>query len=90
MCEPISTALAIMGGASMLLGGNSKSAPPPVAAPPTPAPALQAARSADAIVKVGDGAAAPGTSSTPGYTDFAEKRVFGKPLGGLGRGGLGL
>jgi hypothetical protein len=28
--------------------------------------------------------------STPDYQGFNEKRVFGKPLGGLGKGGLGL
>jgi hypothetical protein len=41
-------------------------------------------------VKLGDGAKATTDGATPQYTGFNEKRVFGKPLGGLGKGGLGL
>jgi hypothetical protein len=72
----------------MLFGGkNDTPAPPPPVIPATPA---SAARTPGAEVKIGDGATSTTSSGTPDYSSFTEKRVFGKPLGGLGKGGLGL
>jgi hypothetical protein len=72
-----------------MLFGGSKDTPAP---PPPVIPALppSAARTPGADVKVGDGAATSTNGATPEYQGFNEKRVFGKPLGGLGKGGLGL
>jgi hypothetical protein len=80
--------MAALGGAAALFGGgkNDTPAPPPVVMPTAPT----TARAPGADVKVGDTTAKPGTTATPDYAGFTEKRVFGKPLGGLGKGGLGL
>lgn len=90
MCDPI-TALAAtaLGAAGSLFGGGGSDAPkppPPVIPPPPP----DAARTPGADVKVGDGVDPTARTTTPQYGSFAEKRVFGKSLGGLGKGGLGL
>lgn len=89
MCEPITLAMAALGGAASLFGGGDKPPPPP---PPVIPPARDPAttREAGAEVKLGDGALKPTSTSTPQYEGFSEKRITGKPLGGLGRGGLGL
>ena len=89
MCDPITLGMAALSGAAALFGnGNDTPSPPPPVIPP--APTAMAAREAGAEVRVGDGAAKSSTSPTPQYDGFTEKRVTGKPLGGLGRGGLGL
>lgn len=78
---------ALMGGASMLGGGKKAPAPPPVQNPATPAPT---ARAGGAVVRAGTDAKKEETEAAPEYMDFAEKRVSGKALGGLGKSGLGL
>lgn len=91
MCDPITLGLtALAGGAALFGSGNSDNstpAPPPPAIPAQPA---STAQTPGAVVKVGDGAAATAASVAPAYSGFTEKRVTGKPLGGLGKGGLGL
>lgn len=67
-------------------GGDTPAPPKPVAPAKTPG----AAMTPGAEVKVGDTASTDATGATPTYSGFTEKRVFGKPLGGLGKGGLGL
>jgi hypothetical protein len=80
--------MAALGGAAALFGkGNDSPAPPPAA---VPTPTLSTARTPGADVKVGDGVNPNTNSTSPTYNAFDEKRVFGKPLGGLGKGGLGL
>lgn len=87
MCDPLTLGLAALGGAASLFGG-SDDAP----APPPPPPVIQPtkAKEPDAEVRIGDGAKKNAASVTPAYDGFSEKRTSGKPLGGLGRGGLGL
>ena len=89
MCDPITAVMAAVGGAAALFGGG-KDSPPPPPPPVIPALAPSAARTPGADVKIGDGVKTASTSGTPDYAGFNEKRVFGKPLGGLGKGGLGL
>lgn len=88
MCDPLSGILAAVGAATSLFGGGRDKSPPPPK-PPVAAPTL-ASRAPGADVKVGDGAASDARSSTPQFDGFATKRVAGRALGGLGRGGLGL
>jgi len=83
-------AMAALGVGSALFGGGGNNAPPP---PPPVIPPIRdpaTTREAGAEVKIGDNAAKPGSMATPQYDGFTEKRVTGRPLGGLGRGGLGL
>lgn len=88
MCDPITLGMAALaGGAALFGGGGDAPKPPPPVIPPTPP---SPARTPGADVKIGDGVDPTKGSTTPQYTDFNEKRVFGKPLGGLGKGGLGL
>lgn len=87
MCDPITIGMAALGGAAALFGGGKDAAPPPPVINPNP---TSTAQSPGAVVKVGDGATDNSTPSTPTYDTFATKRATGKPLGGLGKGGLGL
>jgi hypothetical protein len=80
--------MAALGGAASLFGGGDKPPPPPP--PVIPAAPASAARTPGAEVKIGDGQTKNPNSATPQYDGFTEKRITGKPLGGLGRGGLGL
>lgn len=82
---------AIIGGALGLLGSvvaPKPKAPPPPEMPATPA---DAARAAGATVRVGDGQ--DRTDSSNGVVEnitMPETRVFGKPVGGLGKSGLSI
>ncbi len=90
MCDPISIGMAALGVGASLFGGNDDA---PAATPPpavAPARVASAARTPGADVRVGDAAKSDVASNTPQYDGFTTKRVSGKPLGGLGRGGLGL
>jgi hypothetical protein len=88
LCDPITLGLtALAGGAALFGGGNDAPPPPP---PVIPARPPSAARDPDAEVRIGDGTAKNSALPTPEYDGFTTKRVTGKPLGGLGRGGLGL
>jgi hypothetical protein len=79
--------MAALGGAAALFGNkNDTPAPPPVVMPQAPQPA----RTPGADVKVGDGVKPNTNTGTTTYQTTDETRVFGKPLGGLGKGGLGL
>jgi hypothetical protein len=83
-------AAAMMGisAGTALLGRPKKPPPPPPAVnPATPAPN---ARAGGAIVRVGGDEPTEDKETIPEYQTFQEKRVSGKALGGLGRGGLGL
>jgi hypothetical protein len=55
-----------------------------------PAMSAPTSRLPDATVRIGNNTAKSTDASAPDYNDFVEKRVFGKALGGLGRGGLQL
>jgi hypothetical protein len=88
LCDPITIGMAALGGAAALFGNKGDNPAPPPAV--IPAPATSTARTPGADVKVGDGATTTAASASPTYQTFDEKRVFGKPLGGLGKGGLGL
>jgi hypothetical protein len=89
LCDPVTLGIsALLGGAGALFGGKGGSTPPP-AAPPV-VNNLAATRDPGADVKAGDGLKPLDATSTPAFTGFAEKRVAGTPLGGLGRSGLGL
>lgn len=89
MCDPITAILGGLGVASTLFGGKNDTPPPPPP-PVIPATPASAARTPGAEVKLGDGASKNPNSATPQYDGFTEKRVTGRPLGGLGKGGLGL
>lgn len=79
--------MAALGGAGMLMNNKSSTpAPPPVVMPTAP----QGAHDPNAVVKVGDNTTPQQLSAAPTYDGFTATRTFGKPLGGLGRGGLGL
>lgn len=87
MCEPL-TAL-LLGGAASL--GSSLLAPKPAAPPPIPASTPGQARAPGAKVRVGDGQDDETTDNGPiQLTPQEDKRVFGRPVGGLGRSGLAL
>ena len=83
--------IALLGG-SLLSGAASLfAAPKPPDPPPLPALDPAPARTPGATVRVGDGTTDNTTDNTaPEFSTFVEKRVQGKALGGLGRGGLGL
>lgn len=88
MCDPLTLGLAAVSGAAMLFSGGDEAAPPPP--PPAVAQAPAKAREPDAEVRLGDGTKKTKASAAPAFDGFTEKRVAGKSLGGLGRGGLGL
>lgn len=95
MCDPITLGLAAVSATAMLMGNSNDS--PPQQAMPAPAAPVNVpaggevtARAPGADVRIGDGTKSAKASTTPQYDGFTEKRVTGKPLGGLGRGGLGL
>lgn len=87
MCDPISGLL--LAGASSLFGAITT--PKPAKPPPLPAITPSAARAPGATVHVGDGQdrTSGDVESTPD-NQFVEKRLFGRPVGGLGRGGLAI
>ena len=88
MCGWETLLLGALGGLGAMLGRGKKApAPPPVQNPATPAPT---AREGGAVVRAGTDANKEETEAAPEYTGFAEKRMSGKALGGLGRSGLGL
>jgi hypothetical protein len=89
LCDPITLGLTALAGGAALFGGSKDPPPPPPVINP-PVPQNFTSRAADADVRVGDGLDKTNTTATPQYTGFTEKRVAGKSLGGLGRGGLGL
>lgn len=87
MCDPITGLL--LAGASSLVGAIAT--PKPAKPPPLPALNPETARAPGATVHVGDGQERGDSdmnSSNP--TPFVEQRLFGKPVGGLGRGGLAI
>lgn len=90
MCDPITGALAAGGVVASLFGSNNNSTPAPPPAVKPPAQPQMAARTPNADVKIGDDFGLKQQTTAPGYNAFAETRTFGTPLGGLGRGGLGL
>jgi hypothetical protein len=77
---------ALTAGASLFAASKSPK-PPKVENPATPAPT---ARAPGAVVRVGGDSATEQDTTTPDYSILPEKRVSGKALGGLGKGGLGL
>lgn len=83
MCDPLTIGL-ISGVASL---GASLAAPKPASPPPIPAAAPDNPRAPGATVRVGDGQNdnTSDNSNTATVTPQTEKRVFGKPVGGLGR-----
>lgn len=88
MCEPTSLALLFgglaSGGAALL--GNKPAAPPPI-----PATAPEAAKKPGATVRVGDGQDKNAVEGAPvALVDQTERRVFGRPVGGLGKSGLSI
>ena len=88
MCDPISLLMMGLSAGSTLLGATAKTPKPPkVENPATPAPT---AREGEAVVRVGGDVSTTSDDVAPEYTSFKEKRIEGKTLGGLGRGGLGL
>lgn len=88
MCDPISLLMMGLTAGSTLLGATSKiPKPPKVENPAAPAPT---ARQGEAVVRVGGDVASTSEDVAPEYNSFKEKRIEGKTLGGLGRGGLGL
>lgn len=82
-----SVMMGVSAGAALLGRPKKPPPPPPAVNPATPAPN---ARAGGATVRVGGDAPKEDTETTPEYQTFQEKRVSGKALGGLGRGGLGL
>lgn len=70
------------------LVGPSLAKPPKAQEPAAPA---DAARTAGATVRVGDGQDDKTTDTgTVGNVTMPETRVFGRPVGGLGKSGLSL
>lgn len=86
MCDPLTILGGVLGLGASLMG------PSPAKPPPLPATDADAARSAGATVRVGDGQNDETTENdaTPYVGRQAETRVFGRPVGGLGRSGLSL
>ncbi len=89
MCEPTTLALLFGGVASL---GSTLMAPKPAAPPPIPAAAPDRARAPGATVRVGDGQDDKTTdpNSPVNITPREDTRVFGRPVGGLGKSGLAL
>ena len=87
MCEPTTLALLIGGVASGAGALMSK----PAAPPPVPAAAPEAAKKPGATVRVGDGQDKNATDNSPvALVDQTERRLFGRPVGGLGKSGLSI
>lgn len=78
-------------GASAITAKSNKPADPPAVTMPQSAMAADQARKAGATVHVGDGKD-DATTEVKGVsnTQIAETRIFGKPVGGLGKSGLSL
>ncbi|QOE32097.1 hypothetical protein CPT_Palo_038 [Rhizobium phage Palo] len=93
MCDPI-TLIGLIGGAASLAG--SLAAPKPAKAPkavelPDTAAQAEAARTSGAIVRVGAGKDDQTTDQkTADKGAIPETRVFGRPVGGLGKSGLSI
>lgn len=87
MCDPITGLL--LAGASSLFGAITTPKPPKP--PPLPANDPAATRAPGATVHVGDGQDRDSNAVeiTPD-NQFVEKRLFGRPVGGLGKGGLAI
>jgi hypothetical protein len=88
LCDPVTAVIGALSGAAALFGGGNKTSTPPPAT--MPATTATGAYDPGADVRVGDGATKTSTTNAPQYDGFTATRVVGKPLGGLGRGGLGL
>lgn len=87
MCDPISGLL--LAGATSLFGALT--APKPAKPPPLPANAPPSVRAPGATVHVGDGQdKEESTDLLTAQDPFKEQRVFGRPVGGLGKGGLAI
>lgn len=88
MCDPLTGLL--LGGAASL--GSALLAPSPAKPPPLPAREAATTRAPGATVHVGDGQDRDKNEAenAPGEVQFQEKRLFGRPVGGLGRSGLAI
>ena len=88
MCDPITGLL--LAGATSLVG--SLAAPKPAKPPELPAITPDGARAPGATVHVGDGQTkdANEDANAPNRTQFVEQRLFGRPVGGLGKSGLAI
>ena len=88
MCDPATLGLIFSGAAGL---GSTLLAPTPAAPPPLPATAPDAAKKPGATVRVGDGQDDNTTDAAPvTLARTPERRVFGRPVGGLGRSGLSI
>lgn len=78
-------------GAAAITAKSNKPADPPAVEIPQSANAADQARKTGATVRVGDGKDDE-TTDVKGVTNtqIAETRLFGKPVGGLGKSGLSL
>lgn len=88
MCDPISGLL--LAGATSLAG--SLMTPSPAKPPPLPAVTPAGARAPGATVHVGDGQDrnVNDQENAPTNQPFVERRLFGRPVGGLGKSGLAI
>lgn len=86
MCDPITGML--IAGATSLVG--TLAAPKPAKPPPLPAIAAPSARAPGATVHVGDGQDKESDDTAKVGNTFVEQRMFGKPVGGLGKSGLAI
>lgn len=87
MCGP--ETLLLLGGLGSL--GSSLLAPKPAAPPPLPVAAPDSPRAPGATVRVGDGQdELDNTTGPTSQVTMKDTRVFGRPIGGLGKSGLSL